>query len=98
MIELDLDRETLDCLGMRLVRPDDDDWYPPRPSLLDVLGPAPKEKRVRRATVKQVEKESGRTVTAVTVSPDGTRRYELGEKVDVHAVEIKTPEQLRSLI
>jgi hypothetical protein len=80
MIEMDLDRETLDCLGLRLAN--EEQWFPPRPSLLDALGPAPKAKRTRRASIKQVEKETGRVVTAVTIAPDGTRTYALGEKAD----------------
>jgi hypothetical protein len=55
-------------------------------------------KRVRRSTIRQIEKESGRRVTLVTVAPDGSRTYALGEMVDAPAVEIETPEQLRRLI
>jgi hypothetical protein len=80
MIEMDLDRETLDCLGLRRVG--DDEWTFPRLSLLDALGPAPKAKRARRPTISQIEKETGRVVTAVTVAPDGSRTYALGEKAD----------------
>ena len=76
MIEINLDAEDLACAGLRLASPDD--WYPPRLSLLDALGPAPKAKRTRRASIKQIEKETGRVVTAITISPDGTRTYELG--------------------
>jgi hypothetical protein len=95
MLEIDLDAEDLACLGMRLA--DKESWLP-RLSLLEAFGPAPKSKRARRATIKQIEKESGRVVTIVTDSPDGSRSYVLGEKVDAPAIKIDTPEQLRRLI
>jgi hypothetical protein len=74
MIEIDLDRETLDCLGLRLAG---EEPLFPRLSLLDALGPAPKAKR--RPTVKQIEKESGRTVACLTVAPDGSRTFTFGQ-------------------
>jgi hypothetical protein len=45
----------------------------------------PKAKRRRRPTIRQIEKETGRVVTAVTVAPDGSRSYALGEKADAPA-------------
>ena len=80
MIEIDLDAETLACLGMRRV--DEEQWFPPRPSLLDVLGPAPKAKRTHRASIQQIAKQAGLTVVAVVEMAGGSRRYELGEKAD----------------
>jgi hypothetical protein len=72
-------------VGMRLA--DADDWrVAPRVSLLDAFGPAPKEKRARRPTIPQIEKESGRIVTSLTVAPDGTRTYWLCEKADAPVV------------
>src|SRR5262245_10593809 len=82
MIEIDLDRENLDCLGLR--RADEEPWFP-RVSLLDALGPAPKAKRARRPTIPQIEKESGRIVTAITIAADGSRTYALGERADAPA-------------
>jgi hypothetical protein len=87
MIEMDIDRETLDNLGLR--RADEESWWPPgvsRPSLLDVLGPAPKAKRTRRPSISQIEKESGRIVTAITIGLDGAITYTLGEKADAPAM------------
>jgi hypothetical protein len=72
MIELDLDREDLACAGLRLA---DDEWRFPRPSLLDVLGPAPKatsafkETDVRRV-IKAIQ-AAGLEVVGVTVTKDG---------------------------
>jgi hypothetical protein len=87
MLEIDLDQETLDCLGMRRVDDEFADWLRSmRPPLLDALGPAPKAKRTRRVSIKQVEKETGRVVTALTIAPDGSRTYALGEKADAPAM------------
>ena len=65
--------------GMRLASAEE--WRFPRDAdafIQSLL--APKAKRVRRPTIRQIEKESGRVVTAVTVAPDGSRTYVLGEK------------------
>jgi len=40
---------------------------------------SPKAKRPRRPSIRTIEKESGRTVTTVTTTPDGTCIYTLGE-------------------
>jgi hypothetical protein len=75
MIEIDLDRETLDCLGLR--RADEESWWPPgvsRPSLLDVLGPPPrapsafKETDIKR--VIQAAQGAGLEVLGVVVTKD----------------------------
>jgi hypothetical protein len=75
MIEIDLDRETLDCLGLR--RADDEfaDWLRSmRPSLPDVLGPAPrvtstfKETDIKR--VIQAAQAAGLEVLGVVVTKD----------------------------
>jgi hypothetical protein len=48
---------------------------PPLPARRDHATP----KRVRRPTVAQIERETGRPVTALTVAPDGSKRFEFGQ-------------------
>jgi hypothetical protein len=49
-------------------------------------------RRIRLPSVKRIERESGKTVSALTVAPDGSRTYVFGEKSDVSGDEIDTPE------
>jgi len=59
----------------------------------------PPRRRVRRQTVPQVEKEAGRLVTVLTVAPDGSRSFVLGEKTDERAkkAEVEKPNEARAL-
>ena len=59
----------------------------------------PPSRRIRRQTVPQVEKEAGRLVTVLTVAPDGSRSFVLGEKTDERAkkAEVEKPNEARAL-
>jgi hypothetical protein len=83
---------------------DPPDWFgffaEPRPSP-DEVGRVrlPPRRRIRRQTVPQVEKEAGRLVTVLTVAPDGSRSFVLGEKTDERAkkAEVEKPNEARAL-
>jgi hypothetical protein len=76
---------------------DPPDWFgffaEPRPSP-DEVGRVrlPPRRRIRRQTVPQVEKEAGRLVTVLTIAPDGSRSFALGEKTDKRAKKAEVEE------
>ena len=59
----------------------------------------PPRRRVRRQTVPQVEKETGRLVTVLTIALDGSRSFALAEKAGERAqkAEVEEPNEARAL-
>jgi hypothetical protein len=67
MIEMDLTREDLDCLGWH--RADDDEWSERAEAMMNALiASAPKQRRVRRPTLESTVKQLLKAAQAAGVS------------------------------